>query len=49
VESGGPLIGKGGECDVPSRHLQGCNPRLCQLRINGLPPPHEQVLNVLIA
>jgi hypothetical protein len=26
------------ECDVVSRHLQGCIPRLCRLRINGLAP-----------
>jgi hypothetical protein len=37
-ESGGPLVGKGGESDVESRHLQGCSPRLCQLRTDGLAP-----------
>jgi hypothetical protein len=29
------------ECDVVSRHLQGCNPRLCRLRINGLAPANK--------
>jgi hypothetical protein len=37
-ESGGPSVRKVGECDVESRHLQGCSPRLCQLRTNGLAP-----------
>jgi hypothetical protein len=31
-ESGGPSVGKGGENDVESRHLQGCSPCLCRLR-----------------
>jgi hypothetical protein len=38
VESEGPSAGKGGECDVVSRHLQGCSPRVCQLWTNGLAP-----------
>jgi hypothetical protein len=42
-----PLVRKDGECDVKSRHLQGCSPHLCWLRIDGL-VPHEQVLNVPI-
>jgi hypothetical protein len=33
---------------VESWHLQGCRPRLCRLRIDGL-TLHEQVLNVPIA
>jgi hypothetical protein len=33
-----PLVGKVGECDVKSRHLQGCSPRLCRLRLVGWPP-----------
>jgi hypothetical protein len=37
VESGGSSIGKVGECDMASRHLQGCSPHLCRLRIDGLP------------
>jgi hypothetical protein len=37
-ESGGLLVGKGGESDVESRHLQSCSPRLCQLRTDGLAP-----------
>jgi hypothetical protein len=36
VESGGPSVGKVGECDVESRHLKGCSPRLYRLRTNGL-------------
>jgi hypothetical protein len=36
VESGGPSIGKDGESDAESRHLQGCSPRLCRLKTNGL-------------
>jgi hypothetical protein len=35
-ESGGPLIEKGGECDMESQHLQNYSPRLCWLRIDGL-------------
>jgi hypothetical protein len=35
-ESGGPSVGKGGECDVESQHLQGCSLRLCHLRTDGL-------------
>jgi hypothetical protein len=31
-------VGKVGECDVASRHLQGCSPHLCRLRIDGLTP-----------
>jgi hypothetical protein len=48
VESGGPSIGEVGECDMESRHLQYCSPRLCRLRTDGL-APREQVLNVPIA
>jgi hypothetical protein len=33
-----PLVGKVGECDVASRHLQGYSPRLCRLRTDGLAP-----------
>jgi hypothetical protein len=29
-------VGKGGESDVESRHLKGCSPRLCRLRIKEL-------------
>jgi hypothetical protein len=36
VERGGPLVGKVGEWCVESRHLQGCSPRLCWLRTDGL-------------
>jgi hypothetical protein len=36
VESGGPSVGKVGECDVESQQLQGCSSRLCQLRTEGL-------------
>jgi hypothetical protein len=35
-KSGGPSVGKGGEWDVENRHLQGCSPRLCHLRTDGL-------------
>jgi hypothetical protein len=35
-ESGGLSVGKGGESDVESWHLQGGSPRLCWLRIDGL-------------
>jgi hypothetical protein len=38
VESGEPSIIKFGECDVKSRHLQGCSSHLCRLRIDGLAP-----------
>jgi hypothetical protein len=38
VESGGPSVGKVGECDVASRRLQGCSPHLCWLRMMGWPP-----------
>jgi hypothetical protein len=38
VESGGPSVGKVGECDVASWHLKHCSPRLCQLRTDGLAP-----------
>jgi hypothetical protein len=31
-------IGKVGECDVASRHVQDCIPRLCRLRIDELAP-----------
>jgi hypothetical protein len=44
VESGVPSVGKIGECDVKSRHLQGCSPRLCYRGVGT----REQVLNVLI-
>jgi hypothetical protein len=37
-ESGGPLVGKGGECDMKSLHLQGCSHCLCQLRTEWLVP-----------
>jgi hypothetical protein len=37
-KSGGSSVGKGGESDVKSRHLYGCNPHLCQLRTEGLVP-----------
>jgi hypothetical protein len=35
---GRPPIGKVGEWYVKSRHLQGCGPRLCRLRTDGLAP-----------
>jgi hypothetical protein len=38
VKSGGPSVGKVGEWYVESQHLQGCSPRPCQLRTNGLAP-----------
>jgi hypothetical protein len=38
MESGGSSVGKVGECYVASWHLQGCSPRLCQLRTDGLAP-----------
>jgi hypothetical protein len=34
----GPLVGKVGEWYVESWHLQGCSPRLCRLRTDGLAP-----------
>jgi hypothetical protein len=37
-ESGGMSVGKGGESEVGSRHLQCCSPCLCQLRTDGLVP-----------
>jgi hypothetical protein len=33
-----PWVKKVGEWFMESRHLQGCSPRLCRLRINGLAP-----------
>jgi hypothetical protein len=38
VESRGLSVGKVRECDVESRHLQDCNPRLCRLSTDGLAP-----------
>jgi hypothetical protein len=38
VGSGGPSVGKGGECDVEGRHIQGCSPYRHRLRIDGLVP-----------
>jgi hypothetical protein len=35
-ESGGPSLGKVGECDVKTQHLQDCSPRLHRLRSDGL-------------
>jgi hypothetical protein len=43
-----PLVGKVGECDVTSQHLQGCSPPLVSVK-NRRVGPREQVLNVLIA
>jgi hypothetical protein len=37
-ESGGSMVGKGGESDVESRHLQGCSYRLYWLRTDGMAP-----------
>jgi hypothetical protein len=37
-ESEGLLVMKGGESDVKNWHLQGCSPRLCQLRTDELTP-----------
>jgi hypothetical protein len=48
VESGGLSVGKVRECDVERQHLQGCSPRLCWLRTEGV-DTREQVLNVPIA
>jgi hypothetical protein len=33
-----PLVGKVGEWYMKSWHLQGCSPRLCQLRTDWLAP-----------
>jgi hypothetical protein len=41
VKSGGPSIEKGKEYDVESWHLQGCSPRLCRLRTDGLAPARK--------
>jgi hypothetical protein len=38
VESGELSIGKVGECDVESKHLQCCSPRLCPLWTYRLAP-----------
>jgi hypothetical protein len=35
-ESGGSSVGKGGEGDMESRHLQGGSPCQCRLRTDGL-------------
>jgi hypothetical protein len=37
-ESGGPSVGKCGESDVESRHLQGYSHRFYRLRTDGLVP-----------
>jgi hypothetical protein len=37
-ESGGSLVGKGGESDAERRHLQGGSCHLSRLRIDGLVP-----------
>jgi hypothetical protein len=34
-------VGKDGERDVESRHLQDCSPRLCRLRTDGLAPANK--------
>jgi hypothetical protein len=38
VERGGLPVGKVGEWYVESRRRQGCSPRLCRLRTDGLTP-----------
>jgi hypothetical protein len=38
VEKWRPLVGKVGEWYVESWHLQGCSPRICRLRTDGLAP-----------
>jgi hypothetical protein len=48
VESGGPSVQKVGECDVKSRHLQGCSPPPTSVKDRWV-GPCEQVLNVLTA
>jgi hypothetical protein len=37
-ESGDNWLGRSGSGYVASRHLKGCSPRLCRLRIDGLTP-----------
>jgi hypothetical protein len=43
-ESGGPLVGKDGESDVESQHLQCCSPHLCWLRTDGLTPVSKYLM-----
>jgi hypothetical protein len=38
MERVGPSLGKVGEWCAESQHLQGCSPRLCRLRTDGLTP-----------
>jgi hypothetical protein len=38
VESVEPSVGKVGESDVQSRHLQVCSPCMCRLRTDRLDP-----------
>jgi hypothetical protein len=38
MKSGGPSVGKVGECDVVRQHLQDYSPRLCQLMTDELAP-----------
>jgi hypothetical protein len=38
MKSEGPSVGKIGECDVASRHLQCCSFCLCRLRTDGVAP-----------
>jgi hypothetical protein len=48
VESGGSSVGKVGECDIESRHFQGCRPLPVSVKDRWV-CPREQVLNVPIA
>jgi hypothetical protein len=40
-KNGGSSVGKDGECDVESRHLQDSSPHLCRLRTEGLVPMNK--------
>jgi hypothetical protein len=40
---GRQLVGKVREWYVESRHVQGCSPRLCRLRTDGLVPASMNV------
>jgi hypothetical protein len=41
VKSGDSWLERSGSGYVTSRHLQGCSPRLCQLRTDGLAPVNK--------
>jgi hypothetical protein len=43
MESEGPLVGKVEECDVKSRHLQGCSPPPVSIKDRWVAPPRASI------